>query len=49
LAIAPLGTYIATGGKENTVKVWDLNDLSEEFRELKAGSSVNKVAFNPVM
>jgi len=49
LAIAPLGTYIATGGKENTVKVWDLNDLSEEFRELKAGSSVNKVAFNPKM
>jgi len=49
LAIAPLGTYIATGGKENTVKVWDLTDLSEEFRELKAGSSVNKVAFNPKM
>ena len=36
-------------GKQNTVKVWDLNDLTEEFRELKAGSSVNKVAFNPKM
>jgi len=35
--------------KKNTVKVWDLTDLSEEFRELKAGSSVNKVAFNPKM
>jgi len=49
LAIAPLGSYIATGGKDNYVKVWDLNDLSEEFRELKTGSSVNKVAFNPKM
>jgi len=49
LAIAPLGTYIATGGKENNVKVWDLNDQNEEFRELKSGSSVNKVCFNPKM
>jgi len=49
LSIAPLGTYIATGGKENVVKVWDLTDLSEEFRELKTGSSVNKVSFNPKM
>jgi guanine nucleotide-binding protein subunit beta-2-like 1 protein len=49
MAIAPLGTYIATGGKENVLKVWDLSDLSEEFRELKAGSSINKVAFNPKM
>jgi WD40 repeat protein len=49
LAIAPQGSYIATAGKENVVKVWDLNDLSEEFRELRTGSSVNKVAFNPSM
>lgn len=49
VAIAPLGSYIATGGKENNVKVWDLNDLTEEFRELKAGSSINKVSFNPKM
>jgi guanine nucleotide-binding protein subunit beta-2-like 1 protein len=48
LSIAPLGTYIATGGKENTLKIWDLNDLSEENRSLNTGAPINKVAFNPV-
>jgi len=48
LTIAPLGTYIATGGKENTLKVWDLNDLQEENRILNTGAPINRVAFNPV-
>jgi len=48
LSIAPLGTYIATGGKENTLKIWDLNDLNEENRSLNTGAPINKVAFNPV-
>jgi guanine nucleotide-binding protein subunit beta-2-like 1 protein len=48
LAIAPLGSYVATGGKENVLKLWDINDLSEEYRSLNTGASINKVAFNPI-
>jgi guanine nucleotide-binding protein subunit beta-2-like 1 protein len=48
LSIAPLGTYIATGGKENVLKIWDINDLNEENRALNTGAPINKVAFNPV-
>jgi guanine nucleotide-binding protein subunit beta-2-like 1 protein len=48
LAIAPLGSYVATGGKENVLKLWDINDLSEEYRTLNTGASINKVAFNPI-
>lgn len=48
LSIAPLGTYIATGGKENVLKVWDLNDLNDANRNLNTGAPINKVAFNPV-
>jgi len=47
LSIAPLGNYIATGGKENVLKVWDTNDLNEENRVLNTGAPINKVAFNP--
>jgi len=48
LAIAPLGSYVATGGKENVLKLWDINDLTEEYRTLNTGASINKVAFNPI-
>jgi len=47
LSIAPLGNYIATGGKENVLKIWDTNDLNEENRVLNTGAPINKVAFNP--
>jgi guanine nucleotide-binding protein subunit beta-2-like 1 protein len=47
LAIAPTGNYIATAGKENSVKLWDLNDLQEECRALNTGAPISKVAFNP--
>jgi guanine nucleotide-binding protein subunit beta-2-like 1 protein len=49
LSIAPMGAYIATGGKENCVKIWDLADLSQEARKLQTSSTVNQVAFNPKM
>jgi guanine nucleotide-binding protein subunit beta-2-like 1 protein len=48
IAIAPLGSYVATGGKENVLKLWDINDLNEEYRTLNTGASINKVAFNPI-
>lgn len=47
LSIAPMGNYIATGGKENVIKVWNTEDLSEEQRVLNTGAPINKVAFNP--
>lgn len=47
LAIAPLGTFIATGGKEPVLRLWDLNDLSEEYRSFSTGGSINKIALNP--
>jgi len=49
LSIAPMGAYIATAGKENCVKIWDLGDLSQEARKLQTSSTVNQVAFNPKM
>jgi guanine nucleotide-binding protein subunit beta-2-like 1 protein len=48
LAITPLGGHLATGGKENNVKVWDLNELKEPYIKFNTGASVNKIAFNPV-
>jgi guanine nucleotide-binding protein subunit beta-2-like 1 protein len=48
VAIAPLGSFIATGGKENVMKLWDLTDLSEEYRTFNTGASISKIAFNPL-
>lgn len=48
LAIAPLGGYFATGGKETNVKIWDMQDMSAEYLKFNTYSSVNKIAFNPV-
>lgn len=47
LAINANGLFIATGSKDQTVKLWSSNDLSEAFKVYKCDSVVRDVAFNP--
>ena len=47
LAINTNGLYIATGGKDQTVKLWKINELNEPVKVYKTDSPVNDVAFNP--
>lgn len=44
--ISPNIKYIATGGKDKIIRVWDITDLSQPHRELNAGSQINQLAFN---
>ena len=46
LALSLNGQYICTGGKDNSVKIWDYNDLSKPHVEYKTESEVNALAFN---
>ena len=47
LAINTNGMYVATGGKDATVKLWKVTDINEPAKEYKCDSQVNDVAFNP--
>lgn len=47
LSINPNGLYIATGGKDQTVKIWKVTDLIEPVKVFKCDSSVTDIAFNP--
>jgi len=46
LAIARNGMYIATGGKDQIVKIWDFVDLKQPYMEYKCDSVINSLAFN---
>lgn len=46
IAICPDGSVAASGGKDNKVFLWDLNE-QKLVVSLDAGSSVNQIAFNP--
>lgn len=46
LAISRNGMYIATGGKDQIVKIWDYVDLKKPFMEYKCDSLINSLAFN---
>jgi len=46
LAIARNGLYIATGGKDQVVKIWDYVDLKQPMTEYKCESVINSLAFN---
>ena len=48
LAINTNGMYVATGGKDGSVKLWKISEIQEsEPKEYKCDSQVNDVAFNP--
>lgn len=47
LSINTNGLYIATGGKDNCVKIWKVSDLSKPFKVYKTDSTVHDLAFNP--
>merc|ERR1711976_236537 len=38
--------YIATGGKDQCVKIWDYVDLKQPYMEYKCDSVINSLAFN---
>lgn len=47
VSISPNGKYIATGGKDKKIYLWDVNNLAQPSRDFDAGSTVNCMAFNP--
>lgn len=47
VSISPNGKYIATGGKDKKLEIWDILDLQHNSREFDAGSTINQIAFNP--
>jgi guanine nucleotide-binding protein subunit beta-2-like 1 protein len=47
VSISPNGKYIATGGKDKKLYIWDILDLSNRSREFDANSQINQIAFNP--
>jgi guanine nucleotide-binding protein subunit beta-2-like 1 protein len=47
VSISPNGKYLATGGKDKKVYVWDIVDLNNRSREFEAGAQINQIAFNP--
>lgn len=47
LAINATGLFVATGSKDQTVKLWKVNDLNEAFKVYKCDAVVHDVAFNP--
>lgn len=47
VSISPNAKYIATGGRDKKIYVWDILDLSSPSRTFEAGSTVNNIAFNP--
>jgi guanine nucleotide-binding protein subunit beta-2-like 1 protein len=46
LDISRNGMYIATGGKDQVIKVWDYVDLKTPKTELKCESQINALSFN---
>lgn len=46
LAIARNGMFIATGGKDQVVKIWDYVDLKQPYLEYKCDSIINSLSFN---
>jgi len=46
LDISRNGLYIATGGKDQVVKMWEYHDLKQPYMEYKCESIVNAVQFN---
>lgn len=46
LALSTNGQYIATGGKDKTVKIWDFTNLKSPAQVYEAGSEVKALAFN---
>ena len=47
LAINANGLFLATGSKDQTVKLWKVGEFDEPYKEYKCDSTVNDVAFNP--
>lgn len=46
LSISPNFKYVATGGKNKILNVWDVKDLAAPSRAIDVKSSINQIAFN---
>jgi len=47
LSISPNGKYLATGGKDKKLFIWDILNFTFPSREFDTGSTINQIAFNP--
>lgn len=46
-SVSPNRRYIATGGKDKYIYIWDLINLSDPIRSFESETTVNQIAFNP--
>jgi len=46
-AISPNPKFVATGGKDKLLHIWDVTNLTEPSLTLDAGSTINSIAFHP--
>ncbi len=49
LAINGQGNFIATGGKDKTVKLWKVGETDKALKEFKCDSNITDLAFHPEM
>jgi len=49
LAISNNGSYIATGGKDQLIRLWKLGEFDKPIKEFKCDSNVVDLAFHPEM
>lgn len=49
VAISPNGKLIASGGKDKKLFIWDITDLRKPSSEYDAGSTINQIAFHPLL
>jgi guanine nucleotide-binding protein subunit beta-2-like 1 protein len=47
VSVSPDGSLCASGGKDNEVRVWDLQQDGKLLQQLNAGSIVNALCFSP--
>jgi len=47
VSISPNGKYLASGGKDKKLNVWDIIELNNVSRTFDAGAQINQISFNP--
>lgn len=49
VAISPNGKYLATGGRDKMLHLWDIQDMQEPVCTFETGCQINQISFNPKM
>jgi guanine nucleotide-binding protein subunit beta-2-like 1 protein len=46
-AVSPNSKFVATGGKDKQLHIWDVTNLTAPYMTLDTGSTINSIAFHP--